>query len=433
MPNYEFYAQMAQTRANRYEQQYQQAYTAAYRDLMTAYEDEVAVRALLAEQLEIDKKNNAALLKIATSPKKSGQEKYTDLLRLRQQLIDSQRQATTATADNRLDARKIIDDRYEIPTSARRLMIELIQDVEGVGRGSITGAAVAGDRLELVIGVLETREQAEALAAEFAPQIMEAAGKRGTTSLMTMDAMTNLFGLPIKTSGDIQAEKKQATDILMKESGVGLGQTGREQLMLINKAIAEYEANATLDEAGRLEIVASAMQPITQLTEEDLTITPPTEQDILVRAAEYYRPYGTDEFKSAMAERDMQLVKRQEAKVKREQEARDKKVAEETAKQELLTRLPSWGGRALKVAGDAEALTGLSLEEINNKGQPEAFSVLMLRDEKYDFPGSIAKIDAEFDDPLDRQRALSVLMADNLSKYRAKKATEVDLSQEIEP
>ena len=74
MPNYEFYAQMAQTRANRYEQQYQQAYTAAYRDLMTAYEDEVAVRSLLAEQLEIDKKNNAALLKIATSPKKSGQE-----------------------------------------------------------------------------------------------------------------------------------------------------------------------------------------------------------------------------------------------------------------------------------------------------------------------------------------------------------------------
>ena len=98
-----------------------------------------------------------------------------------------------------------------------------------------------------------------------------------------------------------------------------------------------------------------------------------------------------------------------------------------------MTRLPSWGGRALKVAGDAEALTGLSLEEINNKGQPEAFSVLMLRDEKYDFPGSIAKIDAEFDDPLDRQRALSVLMADNLNKYRAKKATEVDLNQEIEP
>tara|TARA_R100001594_G_scaffold6004_3_gene17681 strand:+ start:944 stop:2245 length:1302 start_codon:yes stop_codon:yes gene_type:complete len=433
MPNYEFYAQMAQTRANRYEQQYQQAYTAAYRDLMTAYEDEVAVRSLLAEQLEIDKKNNAALLKIATSPKKSGQEKYTDLLRLRQQLLDSQLRATTATADNRLDARKIINDRYEIPASARRLMIELIQDVEGVGEGdAIDGLLVAGDRVELIIGTLETREQAEALAAEFAPQIMKAAGTAKKGSLATMDAMTGIFGLPIKTSEAIQAEKKQATDILMKESGVGLGQTGREQLILINKAITEYEANATLDEAGRLEIIAGAMQPITQLTKEDLTITPPTEQDILARAAEYYRPYGTDEFKSVMAERDMQLVKRQEAKAKAKAKAiEDKKVAEETAKQELLARLPSWGGRALKVAGDAEALTGLSLDEINNKGQPEAFGVLMVRDEKYDLPSSIAKIDAEFDDPLDRQRALSVLMADNLNKHRAKKQTEVDLTQEI--
>jgi|TARA_R100000084_G_C4652771_1_gene150904 hypothetical protein len=435
MPNYEFYAQMAQTRANRYEQQYQQAYTAAYRDLMAQYNDEVQVREILSKQLALDKKNNAQILKLLSDPSAN-----TDLLAFMngyKGLLSIKETNTRASLDRTAKAKETIDENYRLPARTEALMVEVIKKIEAGGVSGIEDT-LGDTRLDIKIQselAKLTPQQKAVFASVYPGRIAMAFGDKGLKGdTANPYYVAEKLGFATLPDPSTVARMKQAEIDAIAPMHVGSKELNNLQNLYVKQINQSTNGAVQANlEGTRLTLIASGLQPVTQLTEEDLTITPPTEQDILERAAEYYRPYGTEEFKSIMAERDMQLVKRQEAKVKREQEARDKKVAEETAKQELLTRLPSWGGRALKVAGDAEALTGLSLEEINKKGQPEAFSVLMLRDEKYDFPGSIAKIDAEFDDPLDRQRALSVLMADNLNKHRAKKATEVDLIQEIEP
>lgn len=424
MPNYEFYAQMAQTRANRYEQQYQQAYTAAYRDLMTAYQDEVEVRSLLAKQLAADKKNNAILIKQLMSSDSDNFEKIIKAQSLQQRFLDSKISAASTTSKNIVQIADQTNDKYSIPAGAAKAVQQLIFEAQpgGLDKNEIV------EKLKIaMIGLGD--EQKEMLMATYGPDILGVSAKGAVAPFSSRDDLEKSVYVEIKTLETLQQEKEQEENLLIQKASIGVGALGRKQEAEVGKLLADLGLSAVSDRDGNLQIVASSLQPTTELTKEDLTITPPTEQDILVRAAEYYRPYGTEEFKAAMTERDMQAVKRQKTKAKA---IEDKKVAEETAKQELLSRLPSWGGRALKVAGDAETLTGLSLKEINDKGQPEAFGVLMLRDAKYDLPSSISKIDAEFDDPLDRQRALSVLMADNLKKHRAKKATEVDLTQEIE-
>lgn len=432
MPNYEFYAQMAQTRANRYEQQYQQAYTAAYRDLMAQYKDEVEVREILSKQLALDKKNNAQILKLLSDPSAD-----TDLLAFMngyKGLLSIKETNTRASLDRTAEAKETIDENYRLPARTEALMIEVIKKIE---TGGVLGIEdTLGDtRLDIKIQselAKLTPQQKAVFASVYPGRIARAFGDKGLTG-ETIDPyyVAEKLGFATLPDPSTVARMKQAEIDAIAPMHVGSEELNNLQ-SLYEKQIRQSTNGAVQAdlEGTRLTLIASGLQPATELTKEDLTITPPTEQDILTRAAEYYRPYGTNEFKSAMAERDRQLVQRQEAKAKT---IEDKKVAEETAKQELLARLPSWGGRALKVAGDAEALIGIEQEELKKKGQPEAFSVLMLRDERYDLPSSIAKIDAQFDDPLDRQRALTILMADNLSKHRAKKQTEVDLTQEIEP
>lgn len=432
MPNYEFYAQMAQTRANRYEQQYQQAYTAAYRDLMAQYKDEVEVREILSKQLALDKKNNAQILKLLSDPSAD-----TDLLAFMngyKGLLSIKETNTRASLDRTAEAKETIDENYRLPARTEALMTEVIKKIE---TGGVLGIEdTLGDtRLDIKIQselAKLTPQQKAVFASVYPGRIARAFGDRGLTGdTINPYYVAEKLGFASLPDPSTVARMKQAEIDAIAPMHVGSEELNNLQ-SLYEKQIRQSTNGAVQAdlEGTRLTLIASGLQPATELTKEDLTITPPTEQDILTRAAEYYRPYGTNEFKSAMAERDRQLVQRQEAKAKT---IEDKKVAEETAKQELLARLPSWGGRALKVAGDAEALIGIEQEELKKKGQPEAFSVLMLRDERYDLPSSIAKIDAQFDDPLDRQRALTILMADNLSKHRAKKQTEVDLTQEIEP
>lgn len=432
MPNYEFYAQMAQTRANRYEQQYQQAYTAAYRDLMTAYQDEVEVRSLLAKQLAADKKNNAAILKLLSDTSAD-----TDLLAFMngyKGLLSIKETNTRASYDRTAEAKETIDENYRLPARTEALMIEVLKKIETggvVGIEDTLGETRLDIKIQSELAKL-TPQQKAVFASRYPAEIAMAFGEREVTgdSANPYYVAKTLGFVTLPDPSTVARMKQNEIDAI---APMHIGSKKLNQLQSLYEKQISQSTNGSVQadlEGTRLTLIASGLQPVTELTKEDLTITAPTEQDILVRAAEYYRPYGTEEFKAAMTERDMQAVKRQKTKAKA---IEDKKVAEETAKQELLSRLPSWGGRALKVAGDAEALTGLSLKEINDKGQPEAFGVLMLRDAKYNLPSSISKIDAEFDDPLDRQRALSVLMADNLKKHRAKKATEVDLNQEIEP
>ena len=432
MPNYEFYAQMAQTRANRYEQQYQQAYTAAYRDLMTAYQDEVEVRSLLAKQLAADKKNNTAILKLLSDTSAD-----TDLLAFMngyKGLLSIKETNTRASLKRSLDAEVIIQENYRLPAKTEALMVEVIKKIETGGVSGIEDT-LGETRLDIKIQselAKLTPQQKAVFASVYPGRIAMAFGERDIKG-PTADPYYVAEKLGFATLPDPSTVARMKQNEIDAIAPMHIGSKKLNQLQSLYEKQISQSTNGAVQadlEGTRLTLIASGLQPVTELTKEDLTITAPTEQDILVRAAEYYRPYGTEEFKAAMTERDMQAVKRQKTKAK---VIEDKKVAEETAKQELLSRLPSWGGRALKVAGDAETLTGLSLKEINDKGQPEAFGVLMLRDAKYDLPSSISKIDAAFDDPLDRQRALSVLMADNLKKHRAKKATEVDLNQEIEP
>lgn len=431
MPNYEFYAQMAQIRADRYQQQYQEAYNAAYRDLMTEYKDQMLVREMLMEQLAIDKKNNAQILKLI-----SGSGSSPELFQLQKWIYSAEGgniSRTLASTKVNLDTKKQIEDKYTLPNSVITTMNDVISRIKS---GSIVGIGSArGDRnVNLMIkNALADLNPAQmnVFGSKYPFILQEAFARQGITGEdVGMYNIADELGVPIVDPNEVLKRKQEELDNVAPIQGTTPWQN--EQLKKIKQKAANLE-NAEVDvdiENGKLVLLLSSMTPIQEFSKEDLTLKPPTEQEILAKTADYYKPFGSEEFKTAMTERD--IAKEEQAMLQRNKQLQEQE-AEALAKEELLSSLPSWSNRVLKVAGQAEEIIEIDEEDLKKRGQPETFSLMLTKRPDYDLPSSIDIIDKEFDNPTDRENALSVLWMDHLKKRRAKKATEIDIPQEIEP
>ena len=135
MPNYEFYAQMIKGR----EQYYVDAYSAAYRDLMNVYKSEVAVQKMLYDQLTIDKENNQALLKlIANPPSDVALEEFQELVKLQEKYDDLKLRASISSTKNKLQAQRLVEDSYEIPSAARLQLDNIVTTAtQNAGSGKL--------------------------------------------------------------------------------------------------------------------------------------------------------------------------------------------------------------------------------------------------------------------------------------------------------
>jgi len=213
----------------------------------------------------------------------------------------------------------------------------------------------------------------------------------------------------------LQQEKDQRVKLMQKKVQVSAGSaarsTAREIKYLVDTKYSEYltileEGDEGIKILEKRLVDTPDVQTLSELPQFK-AIAPPQEKDILRRAAEYYEPYGTEEFKEGVAEIEAN------------------KQAQAQAKENLMSQLPSYAGRAYEVAPTVFDTIDKSDEELN-VGLPQDFAFKQLDSPSYNIEDAIAAIDLEFDDPKDQQAALAILMRDRMKKHRQAKKTDLN-------
>lgn len=418
MPNWEYYAQMQKSR----EDWYIDAYTKAYRDLNAVYESELQTQQLLFEQLTLDKENNAALIKIIANPPAGVALKDLDTLVKLQQKYDEQRlQARKASASNTLKAEEIVQDKYELPATFRSNMEEFLQDSELFNMGT-PGSQAAGQnlgqpipkngefytRLKALFASLPTNEARTEAASIYFDRIKQAGW------VETNQSLSKITGAEYVLAADLSKQKEDEQNALAKETQVYINRDARDTAAqiktLVDTKLKDYVSiqegeDGTLKIIEKFRVATPTVQDISKMPELQ-PIKPPQEQDILVRTAEYYEPFGTEDFKQQVAQLEDE----------RKQRKQFKEQAEEEARQQLEASLPEWGGRALRVGGAVKESLGKSDDALKELGQPEKLAFGLV-DTDLTMSEKIAKIDEvkEWSDT-ERDRALTILMRDMMKK-----------------
>mgnify|MGYP003114244736 FL=1 len=217
---------------------------------------------------------------------------------------------------------------------------------------------------------------------------------------------------------ELEELKAQEIKNMQKKVAVGAGSaarsTARQIKNLVNTKYSEYltileEGDEGIKILEKRLVDTPDVQTLSELPQFK-AIAPPQEKDILRRAAEYYEPYGSDEFKEGVAEIEAN------------------KQAQAQAKENLMSQLPSYAARAFEVAPTVFETIDKSDEELN-VGLPQTFAFKQLESPTYNVEDAIAAIDIEFDDPKDQQAALAILMRDRMKKHRQAKKTDLNSSE----
>ena len=139
---------------------------------------------------------------------------------------------------------------------------------------------------------------------------------------------------------------------------------------------------------------------------ETAKVKPPTEKDILARAAEYYEPTGSKKFKKGM----------EEIAVEREAKA----SADRKARQEMVASMPAWGGQALKVAPRTEQLADdddTALLESTDTGTQLGMQTFQ-SDQFDDIGAAIDHINSQAADDDQKQSAIAAYLSRHYRQYR---------------
>ncbi len=408
MPNYEFYAQMAKGR----EQFYVDAYSAAYRDLMNVYKSEVAVQKMLYDQLTLDKENNQALLKlIANPPSDVALEEFQELVKLQEKYDDLKLRASISSSKNYLEAKKAVDREYQIPPVLRTQLENLVEEKQGSAQG--LPVALMDDRtksrLVATIRSIPTEEGQQQAMAMYLPlfaNIYEAD---------TPKSLANNIGLDYVDGQSLNAIREQQIKNMRKKVAVGSGKAARSTANQIKNLVdTKYSEYLTILEEGdegfkiiEKHIVDTPdVQKLSEMPQFQ-AIAPPQEKDILRKTAEYYKPYGTEDFKEGIAEIEAN------------------KQAQAQAKENLMTQLPEWAPRAYEVGPKVFETIDKTDEELN-VGLPENFAFKQLGSPTFNIEEAIKAIDTEFTDPKDQQAAVTILIRDRMKKHRLSKSRDLD-------
>ena len=406
MPNYEFYAQIyMQSR----EQQYTASYNAAYRDLMAEYKEEVRVQNLMAEMLVRDQQALARTRSGSGRGREHG-VKWGDLEKYR----------TKTVADEKIKAEAELKALYDVPDFRADNMIHDVIYQTGTGPELQERWGQRGVRRELEN---LDRRQRDRLMLDWEDALM------ARHPLKSRDEIRReYFGykeLTVSTPGrpavpfDKQRHNRSKTMEIRKTN-----EKIEEEYGKPTTAETEMKKNYyRSQQAAKAEAGAVKQEPLKSIAPEDYEfkeIKPPTEQDILARAAGYYAPSAGKEFQGSM----------EEIAAEREAAAQARK-AEKAQLAEDVAALPEWAGRVYKVQGDTEAIIDVDDAELTSA--PQEWARLHMDTEKYDLPGSIAAIEKEFpDDALAQSQALAMVMRALVKRRRTKAAGEVDLVELVE-
>mgnify|MGYP003639233136 FL=1 len=316
MANFEYYLDLY---SNNKRMLYRSSYEAAYRDLMAEYNEEVRVQNLLAKMAVSDKKANAAMRKALTN----GGPSYSEVTSFNS--MNTTRRNNEAVAQAK--AEKAVDSGYEYPTTLNELIWKLATDHAG-DEANFEGAW----NRQMAINVSGlTKKQQKQLAVDMEPIInRKVYGGAGQAVIMT----EYFYQSPTYSSVQLDQEKEQERQVARAEAAMPPSALERKQYA---QALASFPELEGYDIEGGSSTVGQKKSIF-----EAAKIKPPSEQDILARAAEYHEPKGSKKFKKGM----------EEIAVERETQA----AADKQAKQDLVASMPAWGGQALKYAPEVESL-----------------------------------------------------------------------------
>ena len=408
MPNYEFYAQMIKGR----EQYYVDAYSAAYRDLMNVYKSEVAVQKMLYDQLTLDKENNQALLKlIANPPSDVALEEFQELVALQEKYDDLKLRASISSSKNYLEAKKAVDREYQIPPVLRTQLENLVEEKQGSAQGLPVAFMDDRTKSRLVatirsIPTEEGQQQAMAMYLPLFANIYEAD---------TPKSLANNIGLDYVDGQTLNAMREQQIKNMRSKVSTSAGRdakdTARQIKNLVDTKYSEYltilkEGDEGFKIIEKNIVDTPSVQKLSEMPQFQ-AIAPPQEKDILRKTAEYYKPYGTEDFKEGIAEIEAN------------------KQAEAQAKQNLMAQLPEWAPRAYEVGPRVFETIDKTDEELN-VGLPQDFAFKQLDSPTFNIEEAIKAIDTEFTDPKDQQAAVTILIRDRMKKHRLSKTRDLD-------
>ena len=383
MANFEYYLELY---SNNKRMLYRTSYEAAYRDLMAEYNEDVRVQNLLAKMAVSDKKSNAALRKALMNDPASFSE-LTSFLKMKN---DRENNSEKAQAK----AEGVVKEEYIYPDGIAVQTTDLIRLVD---KGKFATFKTQWDNKISAEYISLTPQQQEQFAVDF----VEAINNKFWDGAGRTEIMSEIFTKPPTLTREfLRTEQELRTDKARKDAALFPSKLERKQ---------EAKALATFPELEQYDLTGdSSTDGQKKSIFEAAKIKPPSEQDILARAAEYYEPTGSKKFKKGM----------EEIAVEREAKA----AAGKKAKQEMVASLPEWGGQVLKVAPKMEKFAG----DDDNTLLDSTDTGVRLGVQTYnsgqfeDVGTALAHINSQDTDDLQKQAAIASYMSRHLREYRTK-------------
>lgn len=412
MPNYEYYVNLAKDR----DRFYRESYQAAYRDLMLVYQSETEVQKLLFEQLSKDKETNEAMLKfIQNPPEDISLQELKEVTQLYTKLVSENRQAQQATQRNRLDAAKLVKDKYDVPETVDVSVQRLIQSKQNLAGVNFEDPNFLND-LQIEFAKLETDEQKEKLLSKYASAV------QNTYPGYTGEYLSNYLGVNLRSMSAINIEEQNELSAEQKKYGVGIGAGGRDTLQKFKRLVDEKYGDVLAVQEGTDGQISLVYKQLEARLDETPTaeeisklpqfqaIAPPTEQEVLARTAQYYRPYATEDFKNFMVSRESQTEQKEQVK----EEAR-----------KMTDNLPDYAKKLVPLTGEIESIIDVDYDQLTSGDdkEPEKLAFMMLDTADYNLQDAMNYIEKEFEDPLLRQRAYAILGKDLYEKNQSELET----------
>ena len=380
---------------------YRQAYEAAYRDLMGEYEDDLRVQGILIDQLGVEA---GTTKKLSSSVSKAeGENKYKRAL-VAAKVVKQQQDNQEKTRKGRLEARKSVQAEYDISKWDGR--VSRIRD--DITDGKSSDEVAARREIDLITDEMTT-PQKEAFVAYKLGLIVDDFNReraKSNTPPMVKQQEADRIGVENKTGQQVDADIEKEIELRTKPV------TGDKEMTKYQRDFVREGQGAGLDVKQNSDGTFTVGSEI--IDKDKLRLTRPTEQDILARAAEYYKPTGSKKFKKGM----------EEIAVERETQA----AADKKAKQDLVASMPSWGGQALKYAPEVESLAEEDDKALS--GREDTGITLGLQtytSGKFDdISAALDHINSQNTDDTQKQMALKTYLSRQYRRWRADQDNSVE-------
>lgn len=391
MANFEYYLELY---SNNKRMLYRQAYEAAYRDLMGEYEDDLRVQGILIDQLGVEA---GTTKKLSSSVSKAeGENKYKRAL-VAAKVVKQQQDNQEKTRKGRLEARKSVQAEYDISKWDGR--VSRIRD--DITDGKSSDEVAARREIDLITDEMTT-PQKEAFVAYKLGLIVDDFNReraKSNTPPMVKQQEADRIGVENKTGQQVDADIEKEIELRTKPV------TGDREMTKYQKDFVREGQAVGLDVKQNSDGTFTVGSEI--IDKDKLRLTRPTEQDILARAAEYYKPTGSKKFKKGM----------EEIAVERETQA----AADKKAKQDLVASMPSWGGQALKYAPEVESLAEEDDKALSDRADTGiTLGLQTFASDKYpDIGAALDHINSQNTDDTQKQMALKTYLSRQYRRWRA--------------